>query len=149
MEAGMDMRKQTTSSTSLNKQIWEQIWEHERKKGGDGDDDTRSYAAAKLNPDEKAPFKVLGIPQDVSTDELCFTLDTLKVYPTGRLTKRTLLSATAKSCDPTGHMAPIIITLKILFQSVCQRGNIWDEHLPAKQQEIWDRFLEKQNNSSV
>ena len=137
-EASMNMRKWITSSSKLNSRIKEA-----ESRSQDESDHVPSYAAAQLNPDERAPVKVLGIPWNTNTDELSFTLNSLKDYPTGRITKRILLSGTTKPFDPLGILAPIILTLKILFQTTCVKGDSWDDQLPAKQQEIWDRFLEE------
>ncbi len=138
-EASMDMRKWVTNSPTLNERI--------REDGSSMDnlpvDDTPSAAAMQLNPTEIAPVKVLGTPWDIVTDELCITLDSLKDYPTGRVTKKILLSGATKPFDPLGINAPVILTLKILFQSVCTKSEGWDDQLPPKQQEIWDRFLEE------
>ena len=138
-EAAMDMRKWVTNSPTLNKRI------QEDGSGMDSlpTDDTPSAAAMQLNPNEIAPVKVLGTPWDIATDELCITLDSLKDYPTGRITKRILLSGATKPFDPLGINAPVILTLKLLFQSVCTKSEGWDNQLPPKQQEVWDRFLEE------
>ena len=139
-DAGMDMRKWVTSNKELSARIneLESIAE-----GTDLTDDTPTYASMRLNPDEKAPVKVLGIPWDTDTDELCLTLDSLKDYPVGRISKKVLLSGATKPFDPIGILAPVILPLRILFQCVCSKGEKWDSPLPARQQEIWDRFLEE------
>ena len=111
---------------------------------GDAEDDgSISHAAAQLNPSEIAPTKTLGVPWDTETDEFCLTLNALTHYPSGRITKRILLSAAVKVFDPSGMLAPITVTLKILYQTVCQKSETWDELLPPKIQEIWDKFLEE------
>ena len=136
-EAGMNMRKWKSNDTSLMKMIEER----ENKGNVRSDVSTPSYASATLNPSELAPTKVLGIPWDTCTDELIYSLNALKDYPTGRICKRTLLSATTKPFDPQGLLALLITTLKVLFQNVCKDKEDWDDMLQPKHQAVWDRFL--------
>ena len=77
--------------------------------GGCPDDkvsDMNSYASEKLNPNENSPTKVLGIPWNTKSDELIFSMEILKKYPPGRISKRMLLSAVASVFDPLRILAP-------------------------------------------
>ena len=46
------------------------------------------------------------------------------------LTKRVLLSATARFFDPLGLLGPIILPLKLMFQKACCQEIGWDDPLP-------------------
>ena len=70
-DASMDIRKWVTSNKELSARINEL---ESVAEATDLTDDTPTYASMHLNPDEKAPVKVLGIPWDTDMDELCLTL---------------------------------------------------------------------------
>ena len=56
------------------------------------------------------------------------------------VTKRTILSKTAKFYDPLGIRSPIILPLKLLFQEVCKLTDVeWDSELDST---IVGRFKE-------
>ena len=48
------------------------------------------------------------------------------------LTKRSLLKLVAKIFDPLGLLTPFTVTLKILFQILCQHQVDWDQELDGK-----------------
>ena len=137
-EAGMNMRKWVTSSKSLSEKINEC-----ESEVSSGSEDSETYVSEQLNREEKAATKVLGVPWDTENDELLFTLDVLKNYPVGRITKVILLGATAKIFDPPGMLAPLVFTLKTLFQAVCKGKCEWQETLSPETQEVWDKFLKE------
>jgi hypothetical protein len=45
------------------------------------------------------------------------------------VTKRIILSTTAKYCDPLGLIFPIVLMLKLLLQQLCKSDLSWDEIL--------------------
>ena len=53
------------------------------------------------------------------------------------LSKRYILSTTAKFCDPLGLLGPIIVLLKILFQAVCKSQADWDDPLDSDIEQQW------------
>ena len=55
----------------------------------------------------------------------------------GSITKRQLLSDTAKLFDPVGWFGPIVIKFKILLQKLWTRGVDWDEQLTQDLLEEW------------
>ena len=136
--AGMNMRKWITSSESLSRRIKECELEP-----ADATEDSETYVSEQLNREEKSATKVLGVPWDTNSDELLFTLDVLKKYGPGRITKVILLSASASIFDPPGLLAPLVFTLKTLFQAVCKERCDWKETLSPECQEVWDKFLKE------
>lgn len=56
-------------------------------------------------------------------------------------TKRTALSVIAKTFDPLGWLAPIIILLKIFMQKLWQAGLNWDDELPIELNLEWQNYL--------
>ena len=67
----------------------------------------------------------------------------MKKYGPGRITKVILLSASASIFDPPGILAPLVFTLKTLFQAVCKETCDWKETLSPECQEVWDKFLKE------
>ncbi|XP_071582180.1 uncharacterized protein [Temnothorax nylanderi] len=67
---------------------------------------------------------------------------TYKVQPSqlDSVTKRTVLSQTARLFDPLGWLAPVIVRAKILFQSTWLQGLEWDQPLPAADDQAWRRL---------
>ena len=53
------------------------------------------------------------------------------------VTKRTLLSDTAKVFDPMGLISPTLVVAKILFQRLWLAGIEWDDPLPPDIQHAW------------
>lgn len=58
-------------------------------------------------------------------------LQALFVYLEHLLTKRRVISATAKIYDPTGLVLPVIVVGKIVQQDIWRSAITWDEPLPA------------------
>ena len=101
---------------------------------------------------ENITEKVLGIVWGSKADELHFKVesDLLKaIIEKGhnatdvKLTKRTLLSQTARIYDPIGLAAAFIIRAKIGMQELWQIGVDWDQELPSTIQEKWIRLLKE------
>ena len=51
------------------------------------------------------------------------------------MTKRQLLSETAKHFDPVGWHSPIVIRVKVLLQKLWAQGNEWDQLVSTEIQE--------------
>ncbi|XP_017478568.1 PREDICTED: uncharacterized protein LOC108368259 [Rhagoletis zephyria] len=87
---------------------------------------------------ESPTATVLGLRWDAAADELFFKVDLKESL--GFLTKRRVLSAVAKLFDPTGILAPVVITGKIFIQKLWAAGLSWDEPLPDELQTTWVAF---------
>ena len=69
----------------------------------------------------------LGLIWDRSSDRLKFNFEEiLRDVSVENVTKRSILSSTAKVFDPLGILSPVIIKLKILFQQLCTEKCDWD-----------------------
>jgi hypothetical protein len=74
--------------------------------------------------------KVLGTNWDTKADEMFFQFERWKEEASSTSpTKRSLLMLTAKIFDPLGLLAPLTISLKILFQFLCTEKVDWDDLL--------------------
>eukprot|EP00112_Aurelia_sp_Birch-Aquarium-sp1_P017158 Seg3959.1 transcript_id=Seg3959.1/GoldUCD/mRNA.D3Y31 product="ATP-dependent DNA helicase tlh1" protein_id=Seg3959.1/GoldUCD/D3Y31 len=71
--------------------------------------------------------KVLGLIWDRQKDALKFDFEEIvKDVSLETVTKRSILSSTAKIFDPLGVLSPVVILLKILFQQICKDKCDWD-----------------------
>ena len=91
---------------------------------------------------EETVVKVMGVMWDKSED--CFKFD-LTVFSkqtlSGTLTKRKLLSVTARFYDPLGLLSPLILPFKCKFQEICQLKVEWDEALPEDLTSRWKELV--------
>ena len=69
-----------------------------------------------LFTDKLTSLPVLGVSWCPQTDNFCFDIKSSEIK--GLITKRTILSTLASIFDPIGWLAPVIITAKILLQSL-------------------------------
>ena len=92
---------------------------------------------------EETVVKVMGVMWDKSED--CFKFD-LTVFSkqtlSGTLTKRKLLSVTARFYDPLGLLSPLILPFKCMFQEICQLKVEWDEALSEGLTSRWKELEE-------
>ncbi|GBN70470.1 hypothetical protein AVEN_185326-1 [Araneus ventricosus] len=80
--------------------------------------------------------KALGILWDHLRD--CFSF---KVLPGPQNTKRAVLSNIARIFDPLGLLGPVITVAKIFLQSLWKLKIDWNDSLPEREAEEWERFL--------
>ena len=107
----------------------------------------RTYAHSLINSNSEATQRVLGIVWDREEDILKFEFDILQ--PKVPVTKREILSVTAKLYDPLGLLGPIIISFKILFQCLCKPKVGWDDPLKLRPIEEWKSLVDNLNNPGV
>lgn len=105
--------------------------------------ETQSLLTFDLDP----TIKTLGICWNPKTDKFLFKLAPLPA-PTKPLTKRNVLSELARLFDPVGWLAPIIITAKIVMQSLWKLDQGWDDALPQDSQRHWMEFRTDLENLS-
>lgn len=89
-----------------------------------------------INLDSEPSIKTLGVFWDPYSDEFHFKID-LSSASTKPLTKRIFLSESARLFDPFGWLAPCVVKVKILFQSLWKLKLDWDSILPEKIQNEW------------
>ncbi|XP_054086711.1 uncharacterized protein LOC128921877 [Zeugodacus cucurbitae] len=81
---------------------------------------------------------VLGLRWDALTDQLFFGVD---LSQTGEIpTKRRVLSEVARLFDPTGLLAPVVVTGKIFIQRLWSAGLSWDTPLPDDLCREWLKY---------
>ncbi|XP_021966728.1 uncharacterized protein LOC110861902 [Folsomia candida] len=110
---GMSIRKFTSNSEKVLLSIPEDLTE------------TKS-----LTFDKDATVKTLGIYWNPAQDCFGFRADIFGNVKVGSLTKRVILSEISKLFDPIGWCAPIIISAKILMQSIWKANLNWDDLVP-------------------
>ncbi|XP_011685702.1 PREDICTED: uncharacterized protein LOC105448687 [Wasmannia auropunctata] len=59
------------------------------------------------------------------------------------VTKRVVLSETARLYDPPGWLAPLVVRAKITMQSLWLQGIDWDQSVPAEEDRAWRRFRQE------
>jgi len=92
---------------------------------------------------EETLIKVIGVPWDRIEGNFKFDLTTFSGQALeGTLTKRKLLSITARFYDPLGLLSPVILPLKCMFQEICRLKIGWDEALSQDLTSRWKELLE-------
>ncbi|XP_075979929.1 uncharacterized protein LOC142979055 [Anticarsia gemmatalis] len=86
--------------------------------------------------------KTLGLRWDSIKDEFNFQY-TVSEEHTIKLTKRALLSEISRLFDPLGWLAPLTLTLKLLFRNVWQDPKIqWSDEVSADIKNEWKKLTE-------
>ena len=138
LKAGFNMRKWLTNSRELNERIEKsegavtQLDDPGPPEQPNIQEDDQSYSTSLFdnsNSTSTAGVKVLGHGWDSENDLFVFEFE---LPPSNNeLSKRYILRATAKFCDPLGLLGPIIVLFKILFQAVCKSQADWDDPLDS------------------
>ena len=79
------------------------------------------------SPQAPTISKALGIVWDSDKD---VTSPFINVSPTYTPTKRGLIRDVAKTYDVLGWIAPTVLAMKVLYQSLWKSGHEWDEEVP-------------------
>ena len=83
---------------------------------------------------------ILGIDWQPNTDYFSFHIEDAPFDLT--FTKRSVLSRIARIFDPMGWLAPVVITAKIIMQSLWILKVSWDEELPLDISNRWQTWLQ-------
>ncbi|XP_062532236.1 uncharacterized protein LOC101744854 [Bombyx mori] len=83
--------------------------------------------------------KALGIAWKPQSD--IFELVVNLPHDNDVVTKRSVLSAIAKTFDPLGWLAPCVIVLKMFMQKLWLAGLDWDSELPEDLKTEWQNYL--------
>ena len=86
------------------------------------------------NPDNFV--KTLGMEYSSNQDHFRFSSTDLSIEES-HVTKREVLSDSARIFDPLGLISCVTIVVKIIFQRLWERGTAWDEALPPDIQKEW------------
>ena len=88
--------------------------------------------------DETDMCKLLGVYWNNLSDEFTFKFDELmQLFHKLPKTKRSILRLTASLFDPLGFLSPFVITLKVMFQDLCNTRVNWDEPLSGRLKRQW------------
>ena len=87
--------------------------------------------------DNNYKIKTLGVSWKPNSDHFGF-YSNLTIQ--GNVTKRQLLSETAKLFDPVGWLSPIVIRFKVLLQKLWVQGIEWDQHVSKEIQNEWEQI---------
>lgn len=83
--------------------------------------------------------RTLGISWNSRLDLLKYEIAHLP--PPKHVTKRTILSTTAKIFDPLGLLGPVIIVAKLIMQRLWECKLSWDESIPQDLHSNWIKFI--------
>lgn len=80
--------------------------------------------------------KMLGIKWKTMSDSFHFFIEN-EWDPNMKITKRSIVSASAKLYDPSGFLSPVIIIAKSFIQMLWKLGIKWDDPLPENLKNTW------------
>ena len=149
-EGGFNMRKWATNSTTLEERIKKQE-EKTVTISAKTIENNNNCANLKVSVDntcfsetisnaicDNDEIKVLGIPWNRNKDNLKYEFSNFVTAAENKsVTKRTVLSTTARFFDPIGLLSPVIVPLKVIFQKICQLKIDWDDILPPDISNEW------------
>ena len=152
-EGGFKLRKWLTNDKALRDRI-EQNENPSNAKGKNDDEETFAKIALGTGSEiKKGCHKVLGLPWDLESDSIAVSFEKLVERARGmRPTKRNLLSLLAGLFDPLGVISPMIVPMKMLFQTLCCEKRHWDDELEGKSKgkiEDWVGDLSKTKGISI
>ena len=93
------------------------------------------------------PSKILGVQWDEQHD--VFIYDLKGIFDQAKdlsPTKRNILKALASFFDPLGHLQPIVLHYKLLFQKVCKMKLDWETEIPSDFIKEWNNLLKILND---
>ena len=93
--------------------------------------------------DENYKIKTLGVSWKPNSVSFHFYSS---VCSNDKITKREILSETAKLFDPVSWLAPVIIKFKVILQKLWTQGVEWDDVLPSELQNEWIEIQSDLNN---
>ena len=88
--------------------------------------------------DVKESTKTLGLEWRTDTDQLYLTISQSPLQ--GNLTKWMLVSDIARIFDVLGWFSPAVIKVKILLQSLWEKGINWDDPAPSSIRDVWQKW---------
>lgn len=137
-EGGFRLRKWLSNDQDLLRRI--RAEENKNSLGNLVESDELTYAKTTLGACEgSGNHKVLGLLWDQTRDIIKFSLSDIATKADKlKATKRNLLSLVAGIFDPLGMISPIVVELKVLFQSLCVSKVGWDEELIGSDKKQWD-----------
>ncbi len=102
-------------------------------------EEIRSVKATSSIPEPNNFIKTLGIDYNSRKDQFRFSVADF-LFEGTELTKRLILSDSAKIFDPLGLVSCVTIIVKIIFQRLWERGIGWDSPLPPDIERDWKEW---------
>lgn len=106
-----------------------------------------------LPPERKLPDfstqKFLGIGWNTKSDELIFPICPHPFTLDSPFSKADILSFIASHFDPLGLLSPIILPLRLFFQSLWSLKLKWTDHLTIETSEKWIQILKDWNFNHI
>lgn len=97
-----------------------------------------------INLSNNEPTKTLGLLWHPKHDAFLFPVE--MSMSSNTVTKRSILSSLAQIFDPLGLLSPLIVTAKVILQSLWQLRLAWDESVPMDVHTKWNSFKNDLNN---
>ena len=154
-DASFYLRKWANSSEELMRLIDEHSTEKQIHLPNERivSEDQSTYTKATLTGLEKEETnegKVLGVLWNKNTDTFIFRFDQLtelarKLPPT----KRNVLRLTGSIFDPLGIISPVILQMKLLFQSLCSQNYGWDTPLSEEHLNVFQQWVNELDNIRI
>ena len=145
-KGGFNLRKWISNSQEVTSYINGRESKSQAKVSSVISEDDQSFAKTAIpnsHDTDTDDLKILGMKWDVERDRITFNLRQLAETSNGRtVTKRNVLSLTAKIYDPLGMISPVTIMLKVFLQRLFGRKIGWDEILPDELKATWERLIE-------
>ena len=140
---GFKLRKWKTNDPGLREKIGAGEASTTKREVGRLEDE-ESYAKSKLEPQSGTKGeRVLGLAWNCESDTIHFNLAHVADKARGmEATKRNVLSLLASLFDPLGIISPVTVSMKILFQEICNSKIDWDEVLTGEIKRKWDRWVQ-------
>ena len=145
-KGGFNLRKWISNSQEVTSYINGRESKSQAKVSSVISEDDQSFAKTAIpnsHDTDTDDLKILGTKWDVERDRITFNLRQLAETSNGRtVTKRNVLSLTAKIYDPLGMISPVTIMLKVFLQRLFGRKIGLDEILPDELKATWERLIE-------
>lgn len=162
-DGGFNMRKWATNSKELNEKIIQEEISSSPAAEAQSQVKRNTFQSHVIEEDEgyskitlnnavctDDEIKVMGVVWDRNSDTLKFKFSDLVNHTKNMpVTKRVILSTTARFYDPLGLLSPITVSLKSLFQELCRSEVDWDTPLCKKQVECWKEVIKDMEETSV
>ena len=142
---GFRLRKWLTNDAVLRAKI--QLAEKEVNVDTSSLHKVETFAKTSLAPysqgENSKAERVLGLPWDCESDTIHFVFErTAERANEKEPTKRNVPSTIAGMFDPLGIISPVSVSMKILFQELCVKGDDWDQQLLGDTKVRWEKWLE-------
>ena len=138
---GPNMRKWSSNSESLLRSLeqdeaFSDDFEKSNRPRAEEEDESFSKSVFKHSTEREQ--KVLGMLWNPTQDELIYDLNkTLGNVDAEPVTRGLILSTATRFFDPLRLIAPVILSLQMMFQNLCKAGKDWDELVDAELNHQW------------